>query len=811
MTTARVQDLVCGDDARRAELRTDPDLNGIDHIEVVTEPRDENQRVLALHFVEKAPGHEAALEALLAELLASPHRISIEGGERIRGIRVTGTERPPGRDHLRVRVTEPGDFSTYTLVVRSDAIDPAYARCDFSFKAGCPSRFDCRPRDTREIEPLEEPPIDYLAKDYASFRAALLDLIPGRIPEWTDRHEADLGMTLVELLAYVGDQLSYYQDAVAQEAFLQTARQRASLRRHALLVDYRMHDGGSARTFVHVRLQPGAHGVLPKGTPLLTRIDVPLGSQMPEHPPVLTGGRAAAALEAADAVFETAEDVRLDHDLDRIAIHDWGRRRCTLPRGATTVDLAGDLTALLSPGELLLLEEVRGAPEGLPQDADPDHRQVVRVTEVQATEDRLLGAALTRVRWADEDGLAFPLTVSARWGDEDFDDVSVARANLVLADHGRTLRHDAVLEQPPGRRAARVALPEGPVSRRVAVPPGEPAHRLLTVDPHAAVPEVRVQGAAAGEVAPDEWTPVADLLGSGPFDRHIVVESEDDGRATVRFAAGGLGLAPPDGARLAVRYRVGVGARGNVGAGKLVHIAPPPGSPAIESVRNPLPAWGGAEPESAERVRRLAPVAFRLEQRRAVTAEDYARAAELHPAVARAVARFLWTGSWLTVFLAIDPRGREDIPSAMEASIRAWVERFMQAGYDLEVHGPVFVPLEIEADVCADRDHFRSDVEEALLEALDTRSGPGGRQGFFHPDRFTFGTPLRLSELYAAMQAVPGVASVVVTRFRRLARPAAGELAAGILTAGPLEILRLHNDPSFPERGTLRLRMGGGR
>jgi hypothetical protein len=805
MSTARVQDLVCGDDARRAQLRTDPDLNGIDHIEVVTEPRDENQRVLELHFVEKAPGQEDALEALLAELLAAPHRITVEGGERIRGIRAIGTERPPGRDHLRVRVTEPGDFSTYTLAVRSEAIDPAYARCDFSFKAGCPSRFDCRPRDVSEVESLEEPLVDYLAKDYASFRQALLDLIPSRIPEWTDRHEADLGMTLVELLAYVGDQLSYYQDAVAHEAFLQTARRRTSLRRHALLVDYRMHDGASARTFVHIRLQSGAHGVLPKGTPLLTRIDVPLGSDMPEHPPVLTGGRAARAPGVADAVFETAADLRLDSDLDDITIHDWGRRRCTLPRGATSADLVGDLSALLAPGDLLLLEEVRGAPEGLPQDADPDHRQVVRLTEVEATEDRLLGIELTRVRWADEDGLAFPLTVSARWGDEDFDDVAVARGNLVLADHGRTVRHEAVLDQPPGRRAARLALPERPVSRRVPASLGEPAHRLLTIDPHAAAPEVRVAAAAPGEVAPDEWTPVGDLLGSGPFDRHIVVESEEDGRATVRFASGGLGLAPPDGAQLAARYRVGTGTRGNIGAGKLVHIIPPPGAPAIDSVRNPLAAWGGAEPESAERVRRLAPVAFRLEQRRAVTAEDYAQAAELHPDVDRAVARFLWTGSWLTVFLAIDPRGREDIPPAMELSIRAWVERFMQTGYDLEVHGPVFVPLEIEADVCVGREHFRSDVEQALLEALDTRSG------FFHPDRFTFGTPLRLSELYAAMQAVPGVASVVVTRFRRLARPAAGELAAGVLTAGPLEILRLHNDPNFAERGTLRLRMGGGR
>ena len=36
-------------------------------------------------------------------------------------------------------------------------------------------------------------------------------------------------MALVELLAYEGDQISYAQDAVAQEMHLETARQRESV------------------------------------------------------------------------------------------------------------------------------------------------------------------------------------------------------------------------------------------------------------------------------------------------------------------------------------------------------------------------------------------------------------------------------------------------------------------------------------------------------------------------------------------------------------------------------------------------------
>ena len=67
------------------------------------------------------------------------------------------------------------------------------------------------------------------------------------MPDWQETHAPDLGVALVELLAYAGDYLSYYQDAVATEAYLGTARQRISVRRHARLVDYRMHEGCNAR------------------------------------------------------------------------------------------------------------------------------------------------------------------------------------------------------------------------------------------------------------------------------------------------------------------------------------------------------------------------------------------------------------------------------------------------------------------------------------------------------------------------------------------------------------------------------------
>jgi hypothetical protein len=94
--------------------------------------------------------------------------------------------------------------------------------------------------------------IDYLARDYNSFRKALLDLIPAKLPEWTDRSEADFGIALLELFAYMGDILSYYQDRIANEAFLVTAQERRSVINHLRLIGYEMAPAAAASTTLNV-------------------------------------------------------------------------------------------------------------------------------------------------------------------------------------------------------------------------------------------------------------------------------------------------------------------------------------------------------------------------------------------------------------------------------------------------------------------------------------------------------------------------------------------------------------------------------
>ncbi|HVD30067.1 MAG TPA: putative baseplate assembly protein, partial [Mycobacteriales bacterium] len=318
------------------------------------------------------------------------------------------------------------------------------------------------------------------------------------------------------------------------------------------------------------------------------------------------------------------------------------------------------------------------------------------------------------------------------------------------------------------------------------------------------LPALRLTELASGE----EWTARPDLLSSDAAATDVVVEVEDDARAAIRFGDDVHGRRPDAGDALSAHYRVGQGVAGNIGVDAIRQVATTIGG--IESATNPLAGWGGREPQSLEEVRQQAPIAFRS-QERAVTAEDYATVAQRHPGVQRAVATIEWTGSWRTVFVTVDRTGGLTVDPAFADRLRGFLERFRLAGHDVEIEAPVFVPLEIELFVCVAPDQFRSDIRAALLDVFSSGIRANGRPGLFHPDEFTFGQPVLLSRLYAAAQAVPGVVSVEVTMFRRFGQPASSALDTGELRLGRTEIARLDNDPNFPDRGVLRISLGGGR
>lgn len=821
----------CCDDRRRTGV-IDSTLNGIDFLEVLDDPslpNDQRQRKLFVHL----------LKPLAAPL--TPLNVRIEGGERITDIGVKSVAPDIAKQILTVEVTEPGDFSTYTLRLVNaanpadppDGFDVLLASVNFSFKVECPSDFDCKPVHICPPTSPTEPEIDYLSKDYASFRQLMLDRMSVLMPQWTERHPADFGIALVELLAYVGDSLSYQQDAVATEAYLATSRRRVSVRRHARLVDYRMHDGSNARVWVRINVNAN-NVVVQKGTRFLTKV-LGQAARLRINSPAYF-----EALGQQPEVFEAMSQATLFQAHYEMPFYTWGARQCCLPKGATSATLRGNFTNLQA-GMVVVLAEVKGPQTGDAGDADRGHRQAVLLQSVTFGQDKIGGefndppdqkpVLVTEIAWSQTDALTFPLCISSLVGTTYLPDVSMAWGNVVLADHGLSndtaedlgavpqpfLSHlpdpsaDRCQPQPASPIPARYRplLQRSPLTQAApfdALNPPASAAQVMTFAAGDAIPAITLTSTEGASVR--AWLPKRDLLRSSASAQEFVVEIEDDGRAFIRFGDDKFGLRPPAGTAFTASYRIGNGVAGNIGAESIGHVVS--NDSGLLSASNPLPAQGGLEPESSERVRQDAPSAFRS-QERAVTAADYAAVAERDPDIERAVASFRWTGSWYTVFLLVERVGGKTVDAAFKQSLADRLDLYRMAGHDLEVEGPIFVPIEIELFVCAKPDYFSSDVEAALFDVFSNRILPDGRRAYFFPDNFIFGQPVYLSPIYAAAQEVDGVASVVVKVFQRQGDPNSSGIVSGKIRMERTEIARLSNDPNFPDWGVFRLTVKGGK
>jgi hypothetical protein len=872
----------CCDQLRRNAVALHPMLNGIDYLEVIDRDLSEidplRQRTLLLRLLKPVAG-------------LSEKNLILSGGERLRGLHIewaVPAKPVPGvlsnpaeagplavitalvnpENVLVIRTDAIGDYSTYQIqLVRAPDdlrppknFDPRLAGVEFSFKVECPSDFDCKADQVCPEVPRITPDINYLSKDYVSFRRLILDRLTHLVPDWRERSAADLGVTLAEILAYMGDHLSYWQDAVATEAYLETARRRTSLRRHALLVDYHLHNGCNAR--VWLQLQVDTESVI------LSAISTRFYTQIPGLTNTLIVPDSKddrEALQQSPTVFEplkadpssNASGYPLFKAHNEIRFYTWGDRKCCLPKGATRATLVGHLPNLMINGALLL-EETKGPLTGKESDADFSHRHIVRLTSVQCFSsddptkpltDPLTGLEITEIAWAKGDALPFPLCISAVMDKEHqskfLEDISVARGNLVLCDHGMTLPQAEALGTVPvsaGEYKSMQSSTHCQSPSLVAVPPrfnpklanapltfqgrvqkiihkdGVDTSKSFFFDPDASASNVmhwlvqdaipNIQLHSVDDKQSQAWETFNDLLNSKEADPHFVVEIEDDGTASLRFGNDQFGQRPTAGSVFTAQYRIGNGQVGNVGAETIKHIVT--NASGISQVRNPLPASGGVDAETSAEVRKRAPQAFRT-QERAVTPADYAEVTERLAGVQRAAATLRWTGSWHTVFITVDRDGGVPLDKNYRAGLNQHAERYRMAGHDLEFNDPIFVSLEIELLVCVKADYFRSDVRKGLLTMLSNRTLANGRKGIFHPDNWSFGQTVYLGPIYAAAHDVAGINSVQVMQFTRQGSKDRQPLEDGFIKLGRLEVARLDNDSNFPEHGVLRLQLYGGK
>ncbi|MER8400440.1 hypothetical protein [Mesorhizobium sp. M1348] len=648
-----------------------------------------------------------------------------------------------------------------------------------------------------------QPSIDYMAKDYESFRQLMLDRLSSTLPAWQERHAPDLGVTLVEALAYVADYLSYYQDAVATEAYLATARQRISVRRHARLLDYVLHEGCNARAWVHCCVNNGGPVRFEPGDLIFAATNERIGAELP----LLSKKDLSVLPEASYEIFKPVDSEPIELD----AGHNDFTVVGALEKDATTAQISLPAGVVLKAGTVLILMGRQAGADGA------EICQAIALAEgVSAAKS---GTTDSWIRWHFDDALLQGMV-----------EPIVALGNIVLVDHGRWVSDKVSPAQDPAASAVSNSIKwrsgAGPLSglsltHRVplAATAGSAA-AMINQDPRQALPQISltIGGTPWGHVR-------ADLLESLPYDRHFCVEVDDDGRAWIRFGDGeGVGQRPRAKESVEADYRVGNGQAGNVPAGAISRLILEDTVSSNRSliladlarvtVTNPMPGTGGTEPESAVTARLIAPGEMRVHQQRAISVEDYAEFARNVSGVANAAATITHEGARRVVRVAIDPKGwqileegkgeGEDMSlpdgtvkwTALKQHVLERLEVVRRINHDVMIAVPLYVELNIDLELSILTgympDVILNQARRKLVGIEDSRQQDPQEKPFFDPDNLTFGQPIYWSQLVACLHSIPGVASVKQCKFAREDTPTSEPPSRLInkIEIGPYEIAK---------------------
>jgi len=821
----------------RARDLFDANLNGLRAALLSFDPPAmPGQARVELHFINAL--HVADILAEIAGPAAPEDIFVVRGGHRVRAgagageVKCISAIAGPVPEAL-VLVLEPvGDYSTYALELVFDPalIDPFFARLDFKFRPGCFTN-DCAPDwEPGRARPVI-PVIDYLAKDYDSFRHVLIAAMMERVPGWQVTSEADFDQVLIDLFSAAADELSDYQDRVMSEAYLATARKRVSLARHARLMDYHIHQGQQSSTWARLTVAQGT-AVFSLGEDLIA----------------WAGG---ADTEGGTAIFATRQ-ARLDPaardqlapELNRFELHSWSGAEPALRAGAVQADIVpapapgapgGLMTALeladaVNDGTLkrLLIAEELNPRTGREAGHDPRAQQILLLErDAEVIPDPLVGRDVVRVHWREEDELRRDYAFTTLCPGGPIENVSAFFGNLVKLHHGQPVVAHFY--------ESGADLPEDdyPVMHRHSTQQVlyDETRAVICDLPHLMSPLAYLPFVSGGQVAPrstlrvtveepggaiDTWDEVISLVASDDSAEngvHFMVETDERQESRLRFGNGVNGRLLPAGAVVHAEYQLGGGQAGNVGADSIVNFVPLGGALAgvVEAVTNPFDVIDGRDPEPVAEILRNAPEAYRAHQLRAVTLADYVARAEEVPDVQRAVASYAWTGSWRTVRLVVDPAGTTELAPELAASVGTHLEAVRLIGEDIEIRPPRFVPLTIVVRLCIQPHAWPEDIRAELEQAFSDGWTAEGSLGFFNPDLWTFGQPLHRSQIAGRLHEITGVEHMISVAMKRFGAVTPGNPEPEVLEVGFDEIVLVRSDPDHMERGSITFDLRGGR
>jgi hypothetical protein len=851
---------------RLCQQAAPPAMTGIDFVQVVDHTLQDRLHVFFIVepqlLMEPPPAPPATPSIPEAGALAAADTsgmsiVAPSTGEEIEIVSanwVSVTVNGVARRVLEINLPGPGSDAIFEFRYAHPAVDRFFSAEPFTFKQGCPTGLDCKTTHQCPDRELKDVDIDYLARDFGSLRAALLDFAAAHYPEWEARIEADQAMMLLEIMAALGDEFAYQQDRYALEGYLETATQKRSVTALARLVDYEADYGQSATTEVAIGVS---------GPARYTIVSDPTLADVPD--------RAYAVREGLGAItFEAIEGVWVHPDWNQAQLHLPDSAHKCLEIGATEAYLriappdGTDPTttpsgvALTNPedvwvGRRIILRSGVGAAD------EPNRAWIVHPLTVSAYTDPLDPGAgtLTHITWDRSEALPFEMPI----------EFASAYLNTARVIAGRTVREtfrvgaDSEIETRfPGadayqtrqlldlpRAVERAGACERGVRGRVLrhglsgsdshglawdgpVGDAAPVMSLFEIEPDLGTPN-----AIAFEPGPasQQWSFVESILDADPADHAFTVEHglwreivrfqkpagdvvlndyASDAGFTVRFGDRDFGISPADGTILQAIYLTAPGIDANLPADTVNRLTDPadiaamPGMAGVDWVTNPFAIDSARAAESVDRIRLNAPEAYKAILLRAVRNQDYRQILERRADIQQANANTRWTGSWPTDFIAVDPVDVNELSADLRTSLESEIDCIRQAGRSVCLRDPDYVPIDVKIDVCLDPGASNA----ATLRRITRRLTQGALEdNYFHPDNFSFGDSLIRSDLEAAVQCVDGVRGVEAIEYRRRGWHDFETMPARVETA-PHQILQLSNDPARPERGYLEVSVHGG-
>ncbi|MFE5545429.1 putative baseplate assembly protein [Streptomyces sp. NPDC056534] len=588
-------------------------------------------------------------------------------------------------------------------------------------------------------------------------------------PEWTDHNVSDPGVTLVEAVAHMADQLVYRLNRVPEKnhlAFLD-------------LLGVTLFPPAAARADITFRLsapQPEPV-VLPTGTEVSTgrteteeAVVFATAADLTVVPCSLTH---VLRQEAGGAPEDRSQDLRGGADvpafspLPRVGDLLLLGLSAAVPDCVLVLDLDSRVDGVgVDPRRPPLVWEAWTGAEGwVACEVDEDSTGGLnRPGEVVLHMPS--GHAVSRLG-GHEAGWVRCRVVEAATGLPSYSESPTVRAaeaftigGTVRAAHAEAVRNERLGES-EGVPAQRLRLAHAPVVDR---PP------LLLQVAERADSGVGEEEAEAGW---QEWTVVRDFASSRPGDRHFTLDATTGEVAfgpSVRQPDGTLrqfGAVPPKGAAIrAVRYGTGGGRAGNVARSTITVLRS--SIPYIARVENREAARGGVDGETVEEAKSRAPISLRA-QERAVTARDYEelarRAAPEAARIACLAADAAEAGDnavrVLVVPQAVPDRGgrlrfEQLVPGEeLLSRVTGFLDERRPLGTRLAVGPPFYQGVTVVATLhsfrAAEAERVRAEALDALYAYLDPLTGGA------HGEGWPFGRPLRAGEVFAALQRVPGV------------------------------------------------------